>query len=397
MLHNVLKEEGVSESGMRVFGKMGISGGAGGADTFLSHLAGTADMATIQYFPSSGKKGYIQRFKQGKHEKGTGITYGTSVKGAIDREVGTPELLKNVPEIERASLHLNKNFPSGHVLDLQLRNVEVVKHSDKIYAVGHLVDASSPGKHHLPPAEKRWAASNKSLHNRAAHGGTGWTIAVAQQARKPIYLFDQGTKGWYKFDYRAPDGGKFRAIKETPELSMRPGLIGSRAKGLFKEGREAGRQLFAKAFPEKFPDVEPAKDSAIPGAVTEQQKVSVHPENLKQLKDYTSQLEKLDTEKTDIQDVINEGKIDKVRKKELQKELKNIDKQHKNIKTQIEKRLLLKEEDYIMSKDGLEFIATSRLDVDTGSAFTTVGVNALNFTKEHLKDVWDTPNASADI
>ena len=93
-------------------------------------------------------------------------------------------------------------------MNLLLRNAEIVKKSSKIYAVGEIVDSNSKDRH---------SQRNPHLHNRAAQGDVGWTVQMAIDARKPVFMFDQKKNSWFTFNYKAKGGGRFVPLIGTPD------------------------------------------------------------------------------------------------------------------------------------------------------------------------------------
>ena len=381
-LMKVLKS-GVTPSGKKLIGMMGVSGGAEGADTYFGYILDKAGIPVVHYITPDLAKDFTKRHIGGARK--AGLPNYTKILQSIPREMSERELLNNIPEVDRAALNLGKNVPVK-AADLIARNSEIIKKSSKVYAVGQILDADFTSKN---PKEREWAASNPQLYGRAMPGGTGWGVQMAINARKPIYVFDQrpSKNSWYKFDYRAKGGGRFVPLKGVPELSQRPGLIGTRK--LSKQGRQAIREVVAKAFPESFPKVKITKDARLPGAKSEKDFKETHPETLKQLFKLTDKEVELSVKAKDIKDVIKEGKVDKVRLKELKKELKEVNKELRKVKKDVNIRLKLRPTEKINEE-------TQRVEsdvigaIDTGMPFTQVGMNSLNFAKTYLKDFWDT-------
>lgn len=183
-----------------------------------------------------------------------------------------------------------------------LRNAEIVKKSSKIYAIGEILDNNITKK-----SEKKWAADNPGLHNRVVSGGTGWTVQMAINKIKPVYVFDQrpNKNSWYFYDYKAPGGGRFVAMKGTPDLAKRPGLIGTQ--GITGKGKKAAKELIAKAFPEDFPGVAPRTKSPIIGAV-EEKILKTHPETQKQLSQKVIEFTDINKEIIDRQKLLKKVK-----------------------------------------------------------------------------------------
>ena len=83
------------------------------------------------------------------------------------------------PHLHQAAEKLGKQMPS-HFYTLQLlqRNYQIAKKAHTIYAFGI-----------LEPDHKR------------VKGGTGWTVQLAMDQGKPVYLFDIPSQSWYRSDH----------------------------------------------------------------------------------------------------------------------------------------------------------------------------------------------------
>ena len=381
-LYEVLKE-GVTESGQVLdkSGFMGVSGAAGGADTYFAHLLGQAGKPSLHYFGVDKQADFARRHRKGVGHKGT-LPEGTKVLKSVPRVMIEKELLKNTTEVERAAVNLKKNYPTNEqTRNNMLRNAEIVKKSSKIYAIGEILDNNITKK-----SEKKWAADNPGLHNRVVSGGTGWTVQMAINKIKPVYVFDQrpNKNSWYFYDYKAPGGGRFVAMKGTPDLAKRPGLIGTQ--GITGKGKKAAKELIAKAFPEDFPGVAPRTKSPIIGAV-EEKILKTHPETQKQLSQKVIEFTDINKEIIDRQKIIKEGKIDKLRKKDLKSQIKNLKKDRKKLENDMKVLLRYRENEYWDAK--LDRIVTEQtLAVDTGSALDRVDMNSQGFVEKYLKPFW---------
>ena len=93
----------------------------------------------------------------------------------VDREV----LMLANPHLHQAAEKLGKQMPS-HFYTLQLlqRNYQIAKKAHTIYAFGIL----------------------EQDHKRVK-GGTGWTVQLAMDLGKPVYLFDIPSQSWYRSDH----------------------------------------------------------------------------------------------------------------------------------------------------------------------------------------------------
>ena len=212
------------------------------------------------------------------------------------------------------------------------------------------------------------------------------THTIAINKIKPVYVFDQrpNKNSWYFYDYKAPGGGRFVAMKGTPDLAKRPGLIGTQ--GITGKGKKAAKELIAKAFPEDFPGVAPRTKSPIIGAV-EEKILKTHPETQKQLSQKVIEFTDINKEIIDRQKIIKEGKIDKLRKKDLKSQIKNLKKDRKKLENDMKVLLRYRENEYWDAK--LDRIVTEQtLAVDTGSALDRVDMNSQGFVEKYLKPFW---------
>ncbi len=112
-----------------------------------------------------------------------------------------------------------------------IRNWAQVKHSDAVFAIGHLVNE---GARLFPdiPNDTRLA---KVV---AVTGGTGYAVQMAINSGKPVYVFDQVRKEWYK----NINGEWSRSI--IPVLTQRFAGIGTR--NINEAGRQAIRDVYDK-------------------------------------------------------------------------------------------------------------------------------------------------------
>jgi hypothetical protein len=77
--------------------------------------------------------------------------------------------------------------------------------------------------------------------DKTAHGGTGWAVELARHWGKPVHLFDQDRKGWFRWDERD-------WIAEAPPAITRARFAGAGTRSLSDDGRAAIRALFERTF-----------------------------------------------------------------------------------------------------------------------------------------------------
>ena len=99
------------------------------------------------------------------------------------------------PHLHQAAEKLGKKMPS-HFYTLQLlqRNYQLAKKAHTIYAFGF-----------LEPDHKR------------VKGGTGWTVQLAMDQGKPVYLFDIPSQSWYRSDHYYQVNGRLGRLFGDPK------------------------------------------------------------------------------------------------------------------------------------------------------------------------------------
>lgn len=118
-----------------------------------------------------------------------------------------------------------------------IRNWAQVKYADAIFAIGKLVNKGQK----LFPNKKN---DTRVATNVAVTGGTGYAVAMAIQAGKPVYVFDQNRLQWYK-----NIDGKW-SKSDTPVLTKNFAGIGTRE--INEYGRQAIENVYRATFPEKM-------------------------------------------------------------------------------------------------------------------------------------------------
>ena len=83
------------------------------------------------------------------------------------------------PHLHQAAEKLGKQMPSHfYTLPLLQRNYQIAKKAHTIYAFGIL-----------------------EQDKKRVKGGTGWTVQLAMDQGKPVYLFDIPSQSWYRSDH----------------------------------------------------------------------------------------------------------------------------------------------------------------------------------------------------
>jgi len=104
-----------------------------------------------------------------------------------------------------------------YMRNLLSRNWFQVKNAEKIYAVGKLVN------------------------NKIVDGGTGWTVQMALDNGKPVYLFEQSQNHWYYWN-----GWEFEQINNIPILTENFAGVGTRA--MEQNGIDAIKDVYTCTF-----------------------------------------------------------------------------------------------------------------------------------------------------
>lgn len=113
------------------------------------------------------------------------------------------ECLEHVITAERSLQRNLQNLKSAYVLNLLNRNWFQVKNSDSIFAIGTFIN----NKHNI------------------VNGGTGWAIQMGIDNNKEVFLFDQESKKWNKYNYETKT---FDEINYIPKIPTNFAGIGTR-------------------------------------------------------------------------------------------------------------------------------------------------------------------------
>ena len=106
------------------------------------------------------------------------------------------------------------------------------KAADSIFAIGHI----------LRPGEKNSKGYTVRSTIPSVDGGTGYAVQMAIDLHKPVHVFDQQYKHWYRFDY---DQNTFVA-EDIPTLTTKFAGVGTRQ--INEDGINAIEQIFEKTF-----------------------------------------------------------------------------------------------------------------------------------------------------
>ena len=131
--------------------------------------------------------------------------------------------------ITKANSTLKRKDPSGngtYLEELLIRNYFIARECYALYAFGYLQPDS-----------------------KTVQGGTGWTVQMALEMGKKVFLYDLTTQTWYEFIYYELERKifKFRRLTATClSLYHKVAVIGSRR--FTEQGKKAMRKLFQTTF-----------------------------------------------------------------------------------------------------------------------------------------------------
>lgn len=176
------------------------SGGAEGADAYFAQYALQNQCDVIHY------------------------SYKTSFHShSFKHELTTEEFNEGAAQLQKVSNQL-KRFHYKPYVNLLARNYFQIKKSKQVFAVGFL--------------EKDESGSLCRVK-----GGTGWTIQMAINAEREIYVFDQKNEEWFKWNNQL----KRFVVCELPKITTQHFAgIGTRKINLF--GIQAIEALFENSF-----------------------------------------------------------------------------------------------------------------------------------------------------
>jgi hypothetical protein len=131
-------------------------------------------------------------------------------------------------KFQQAASDLGRNFPPKANTSegkAAREGYSQIKDADAVFAIGKIV---APGEIGLPNS-KRKAYKNETSHD-VVDGGTGYTVQMAINMRKPVHVFDPYRKGWYIWN-----GSSF-VKEEVPTLTPKFAAVGTR--GIVGSGLE---------------------------------------------------------------------------------------------------------------------------------------------------------------
>lgn len=202
------------------------SGGAIGSDTAWGEVGNQFGIGKLNHYYTGEKSSY------------------NAPNGNV--EISEEDYREGAVEAARAAKY-NWGYQYNTMKDPRLiRNWAQVKYADAIFAIGSLVE---PGEKVFPkqPNDTRVAV------NTTVTGGTGYAVGMAILHNKPVYVYDQNRKRWYK-----NIDGKW-SESEIPTLT--PNFAGIGTRELTEDGKKAIEEVYKKTF--SVPVVTPKEESTI--------------------------------------------------------------------------------------------------------------------------------------
>ncbi|SVE39116.1 uncharacterized protein METZ01_LOCUS491970, partial [marine metagenome] len=144
---------------------------------------------------------------------------------SIERDRGlhfltNEELKKGEISLAYVSKLMNRSYNQGPKLKKILQSIwHQINNAEEVYVIGQILDDGT------------------------VKGGTGWGAEFAKLCNKPLCVFDQGEKEWFKWS-------QDRWEKVTPKINKKH-FSGGGTRFLSPEGRQAIANLYAVSFKEK--------------------------------------------------------------------------------------------------------------------------------------------------
>lgn len=175
------------------------SGGAEGADSYFEEIGQKYGVQTLAY-----------SYKTAYHKSKNKV------------ELSEAEYQEGILHVTIANETLNK-FKIKRYMKLLARCWFQVKNADQIFAISTII-----------------IKNNREF----VKGGTGWTVQMAIDNNKEVFLFDQKLDNWFYWDYKEC---KFKVRNKIPIITA-SNFTGIGARIINEKGINAIEQLFQKSF-----------------------------------------------------------------------------------------------------------------------------------------------------
>ena len=105
-------------------------------------------------------------------------------------EISEEDFQEGIEEVRKANKIMNR-YGIQKVMKLLSRDWAQVKYSNQIIAIGHIVQPGEHGKKGFP--------SNAT--QAVVDGGTGYAVTMGIIHEKPVFVYEQDEKKWYRWSY----------------------------------------------------------------------------------------------------------------------------------------------------------------------------------------------------
>ena len=344
------------------------SGGSPEVETEWARVMDKYGVPVIQYLTPDKIYDYEKRYKAGKIPT-----------TSIQRDLTIDELYDKAFVVDKANEILNRDISKLIPQSYEgiLKNAWQIEKAGSVFAIGE-IDTGRTGK-------------DAHLNGRSVKGAPGWGIQMAiDKGLDKIYVFDQSKKQqrWYEWNHNA---NRFTPMGENivPKLTRNPALLGPiphKHKGrtynrITKAGKEAIKSVARETFGEA-PE-QPKEVRTVPTPVKKYGQ-----KNLQAQKRKEAEIDTKEKNILDMQEVINEGKVDKIRLKDLEARIKEEQKEIESLRGEIKVLKELGPTGYIDEITG-EIVESSDV-VDTGMKADDFPLmqKSERFATENLKDIW---------
>ena len=338
------------------------SGGAAGADTIWATAGKERGIQTVNY-----------TFEGHEHI--------AAKAPGIPQVLSEADLMKANPAVAKAARYLDKNAPNpGYVLNLIRRNWFQVKNAQAVYAVGKIEDGT-----------KGRGALNPELKNKAVRGGTGWTVAMAIQGKKPVHVYDSSTKKWWTFNHKS---GYFQPIKGLPPKPPRNwAAIGSSKEDYTPKDAEQQIYKFMSHYYPKGVKRKLTKKEIIAEAEAKKKRKKVLKPYIDTLmEDITANTEELKIAKIDLKNAKDAG--DTKQQALLKTHIKSLESAIESDTVERENYIAKEEHPMVDTATGEIIMPPKEDKVDTESGGPGQGVvksgTALEFVNDNMVGIWGT-------
>ncbi len=118
-------------------------------------------------------------------------SYKTKIHNSINKvEISRDDYLEGINEVKLANRVLCR-YGIDKYMNLLARNWAQVKYSDKLFAIGYIIN----------PGEKNKRGYYNKSEFQSIDGGTAYAFRMAINNNKPVYVFDQGSNSWFRWSY----------------------------------------------------------------------------------------------------------------------------------------------------------------------------------------------------